>query len=123
MPPHRVGVAGDRAVAGREHQTEIAIRALNDREWAETTRRRILTDSGRLDGILAAAGLGIVGGTSLYRLAAHAHAADLFDHLGRHGILTRRFPETPSWLRFGLPGHEKDWLRLVAALAAWKSPI
>lgn len=103
--------------------TEIAIRALNDREWAETARRRIVTDSARLDGILAAAGLDIVGGTPLYRLAAHARAADLFDHLGRRGILARRFPETPSWLRFGLPGEERDWSRFAAGLAAWQSPI
>ncbi len=101
---------------------EIAICALGDRAWIARTRRRLATDAARLDGLLADAGLGIVGGTSLFRLATHAHAADLFEHLGRHGILARRFPEHPSWLRFGLPGEENDWARLVAALAAWAVP-
>ena len=35
------------------------------------------------------------------------------------GILTRRFPEQPGWLRIGLPGSEAAWDRLRAALAAF----
>jgi cobalamin biosynthetic protein CobC len=45
-------------------------------------------------------------------------ASDLYHHLGRAGILVRRFAEQPTWLRFGLPASEEAWERLRAALAA-----
>ena len=47
---------------------------------------------------------------------AHAAARRLFDHLGRAGILVRRFADTPAWLRFGLPAGEEEWQRLQAAM-------
>jgi cobalamin biosynthesis protein CobC len=47
-------------------------------------------------------------------------AGDLFDHLGRAGILVRRFPQQPDWLRVGLPANEKAWRRLRIALAPSK---
>jgi cobalamin biosynthetic protein CobC len=46
-------------------------------------------------------------------------ASELFHHLGRAGILVRRFDEQPTWLRFGLPAEEEAWRRLRAALAAF----
>jgi cobalamin biosynthetic protein CobC len=46
-------------------------------------------------------------------------ASDLFQHLGRAGILVRSFPEHPSWLRFGLPATEDGWARLEIAMAAY----
>ena len=46
-------------------------------------------------------------------------ASELYHHLGRAGILVRRFTEQPAWLRFGLPDGEDAWLRLRAALAAF----
>ena len=72
----------------------------------------------RLDVLLAEAGLEIVGGTSLFRLARTKEAAQLFQHLGENGILVRRFAEHPSWLRFGLPGGETEWERLRKAMAS-----
>jgi cobalamin biosynthesis protein CobC len=60
-----------------------------------------------------------VGGTSLFRLVRMSAADHLFCHLGRAGILVRRFAEHPEWLRFGLPGSELAWDRLRAALAAF----
>jgi cobalamin biosynthetic protein CobC len=47
-------------------------------------------------------------------------ASELFHLLGSAGILVRRFPEQPQWLRFGLPANEKAWRRLQIALAAFK---
>jgi len=69
--------------------------------------------------LLAGAKLEIVGGTSLFRLARTPAAGAWFDHLGRAGILVRRFAEAPAWLRFGLPGIEKAWQRLATALAGF----
>jgi cobalamin biosynthetic protein CobC len=91
--------------------------ALRDRMWREATRARLAREAQRLDQLLASAGLGVVGGTSLFRLVRTAAANDLFHHLGRAGILVRRFDEQPPWLRFGLPAGEEAWRRLRTALA------
>ncbi len=42
-------------------------------------------------------------------------ASRIHESLARVGILTRLF-ECPVSVRFGLPGPEKDWQRLGAAL-------
>jgi cobalamin biosynthesis protein CobC len=96
----------------------IATEALADRAWIEETRNRLAAGIARLDKILAAANLEIVGGTTLFRLV-RAHASALFHHLGRAGIFVRIFPENPSWLRFGQPATEEDWRRLELAMAAF----
>lgn len=90
--------------------------ALNDVTWAQATQVSLAHSALRLDALLAAAGLDIVGGTSLFRLVRTSAAAELFDRLGRAGILVRRFDQQPQWLRFGLPGHEEAWARLGSAL-------
>jgi cobalamin biosynthetic protein CobC len=90
--------------------------ALSDAAWAEAMRDTLARDAARLDGMLADGKLEIAGGTSLFRLARTPTADELFEHLGRAGILVRRFAEAPTWLRFGLPGIEGDWQRLAAAL-------
>jgi cobalamin biosynthetic protein CobC len=95
-------------------------KALADRAWIERTRRRLAKASRRLDGILMAANLDIVGGTTLYRLARTPAASALADHLGRAGILVRVFPEMGDWLRFGLPANELAWRRLQIAMAAFR---
>jgi cobalamin biosynthetic protein CobC len=94
----------------------VGIKALADTQWQATTRKALAEAALRLDTELAKAGLDIVGGTTLFRLTRSNNAAELFQSLGQRGILVRRFPEQPSWLRFGLPGGEDDWRRLVAAL-------
>jgi hypothetical protein len=58
------------------------------------------------DRLLVEAGLEVVGGASLYRLTRSADAGDVFNRLGRAGILVRRFAEEPTWLRRGLPAGE-----------------
>jgi cobalamin biosynthesis protein CobC len=92
--------------------------ALADEQWAQAMRERLRHAASRLDALLIAAGLEVVGGTSLFRLARAPAAADVFDRLGRAGIFVRRFAEWPNWLRFGLPGDEEAWSRLATALAA-----
>jgi cobalamin biosynthesis protein CobC len=94
----------------------VAEAALADAAWAEAMRETLARDAARLDRMLTDAGLKVIGGTSLFRLV-HAPAAEsLADHLGRAGIVVRRFAEAPTSLRVGLPGDEAAWQRLAAAL-------
>jgi cobalamin biosynthetic protein CobC len=97
----------------------IGATALADRAWMIEARNRLIAAADRLKAILSGAELEIVGGTPLFQLARTPAASDLFQHLGRAGILVRSFPEHPSWLRFGLPGTEAAWTRLQIAVAAY----
>ncbi len=98
----------------------IGAAALADATWREKTRAALAAAALRLDGLLAEAGLEIIGGTSLFRLVRTKEAARLFQHLGENGILARRFAEHPLWLRFGLPGDEGEWQRLADALNSFE---
>jgi len=90
--------------------------ALGDHEWAEVTRARLKVDAGRLDGLMERAGLKVVGGTDLFRLGESSDASVLYEKLAHAGILVRPFDYQLNWLRFGLPGTERDWARLETAL-------
>jgi cobalamin biosynthesis protein CobC len=94
----------------------VATAALADAPWIARTRTHLSEASQRLDAVLASAGLAVTGGTTLFRLVHSDRADFLFHHLGRAGILTRIFPDQPTWLRFGLPGGDDDWRRLQVAL-------
>jgi cobalamin biosynthesis protein CobC len=96
----------------------IGKKALPDSAWLALTRQRLIADTVALDEILAAAGFDFVGGTKLFRLAAHKKAQDLCERLARAGILTRRFAAKPDWLRFGIPSSQRDRARLRAALGS-----
>ena len=91
-------------------------KALADSEWKRQTLARLASDAKKLDELLIEAGLEIAGGTSLFRLTRSQDAGELFNRLGRAGILVRRFAEDPTWLRWGLPADENAWQRLSAAL-------
>jgi cobalamin biosynthetic protein CobC len=95
---------------------EIGALALSDQQWIIATRARLAQERKRLDELLVSRGLKILGGTDLFRLAEHADANGIYEKLGNSGILVRPFAEHPTWLRFGLPGPETDWLRLKNAL-------
>jgi cobalamin biosynthetic protein CobC len=107
---------GPWAVAGPA--IEIGRTALADDEWRRRTLNRLVTDAKRLDSLLTGPGFAIIGGTSLYRLTQSPDTSELFNRLGRAGILVRRFAEEPNWLRWGLPGDENSWQRLADALAS-----
>jgi cobalamin biosynthesis protein CobC len=98
----------------------VGTTALADTGWRRKTRMRLDEAMSRLDELLEGAGLAVVGGTSLFRLARADDAERVFAILGRTGILVRCFPEQKTWLRFGLPGDEGEWQRLAAGLAALK---
>ncbi len=93
--------------------------AMADDHWIKAARVRLRAATARLDGQLIRMGLGVVGGTTLFRLIEHPRAAELFEHLAQSGILVRAFPARPEWLRFGMPGNDRDFERLAAALADW----
>ena len=94
----------------------VGAQALADQAWIAATRAGLAQAANRLDGILTASGLDIVGGTTLFRLIRSQAADALFQHLGRAGVFVRRFADHPQWLRFGLPAAEPDWQRLEQAL-------
>lgn len=94
------------------------IEALNDHNWQETTMSHLTDDADRMDMLLTSAGLEIIGGTPLFRLADVSDANALYEKLGRQGILVRKFDAHPTWIRFGIPGPESDWERLESALNA-----
>ena len=102
-------VSGAAIAAGRA--------AYADAGWRLRTRARLARDAARLDGLLAEAGLEVLGGAHLFRLASTPDAQSLFDRLARAGILCRPFDQHPTWLRFGLPGPPAAWARLKATLA------
>lgn len=95
----------------------VAARALADRAWQVATRARLQADGKRLVDLLRAGGLEPAGGTALFQWCRVADPAGWQDHLGRQGILVRRF-DAPGSLRFGLPGDEPEWQRLQRALKA-----
>lgn len=102
-------VSGPALAIGRE--------ALADDAWQAEIRVRLAAMAARLDAVLQATGLPVVGGTSLFRLVETPDAGPIFERLGRTGILVRQFPTQPNRLRFGLPPDEAGLRRLAAALA------
>jgi cobalamin biosynthetic protein CobC len=94
----------------------IGTRALADSDWLEATRARLGKETARLDALLLKSVSRVIGGTRLFRLAAHDDARAIFERLIAAGILVRPFADEPTWLRFGIPGDENAWERLAAAL-------
>ena len=90
--------------------------ALADVEWRTQAAERLAADAARLDRLLEKAGLTVLGGTRLFRLA-EGEAAHWHERLGRAGILVRPFAAEPRWLRFGIPGDAESWRRLEVALS------
>lgn len=93
------------------------LQALPDDEWRARTQARLARDITRLDAIAAAQGLSLIGGTRLFRLYETPNARAMANQLGAAGIIVRQFDTHPTRLRFGLPGNEADWSRLVAAMS------
>ncbi|MDR2507760.1 MAG: threonine-phosphate decarboxylase CobD [Candidatus Accumulibacter sp.] len=92
----------------------VAREALNDPVWQANARERLADASRRLAALLAP--LGEVRRTALFCSIATSRVAELYDHLARRAILTRRFDHY-GLLRVGLPGNESDWRRLADSIA------
>ncbi len=80
-------------------------------------RDAIMMRKAALDAALAASGLDVIGGTSLFSLVEHPDAAAIHHRLCRHRILVRPFDYNPRWLRFGLAPDSAGDKRLAEALA------
>jgi cobalamin biosynthetic protein CobC len=91
------------------------LHAYADQPWMTSMRVQLLEQSKKMDALLRGAGLRIVGGTSLYRLATAPDAKQKFTHLLSRGVLARPFAYDATLLRFGLPGQD-EWNRLSAVL-------
>lgn len=107
------GLIGDWAVGA--DAIAMGRAAYADGAWAERTRRRLSRAAERLDGLLAANGLEVLGGTPLFRLVRCEDAQARAGRLGGQGVLVRTFPFDPGLIRFGLPG-DGQWRRLRQAL-------
>jgi cobalamin biosynthetic protein CobC len=105
---------GPWAVSGPARAVTAA--ALVDRAWQSAARERLAADSRRLGLLLDRHGLAGGAGTALFQWRPTPNAAAIHVRLAEQGVLTRLF-ETPSGLRFGLPGHDIEWARLAAALS------
>ncbi|MGX9964866.1 threonine-phosphate decarboxylase CobD [Roseomonas sp. F4] len=104
---------GPWAVSGPALQAGLT--ALADNGWAAAQRTWLRQAAARLDGVLAAGGLRVLGGTPLFRFVEATPGT--FDRLGRAGILVRGFAHWPDRLRIGLPADDAGLARLAAALA------
>ena len=112
---HRLRTAmGPWAISGSA--AFVGATALADTDWRDRTFAQLASKSARLDALLQSAGLRVLGGTVLFRLAESDNTAHLFDRLGQAGILVRRFEAHSTWLRFGLPADQPAWKRLEKAL-------
>lgn len=131
LPGMRLGFAlGERPLADRIREAmgpwavsgpaaAVGAVALSDDPWIRGARVRLRAATARMDGLLIRMGLKLVGGTTLFRLIEHPRASDLFEHLAQSGILVRPFKANPDWLRFGMPGNDPNFERLLSALADW----
>ena len=111
------GMMGPWAVSGPA--LVLGARALGDRDWASATRLRLAEASAALRAVLTQCGVEVVGGTSLFQLGRHPKAADLYQRLGRAGILVRAFAGRSDLLRFGLPDHAEGLERLKRVLVGY----
>jgi cobalamin biosynthetic protein CobC len=96
----------------------VAADALADAGWIAAQRARLAAMRARLDGLLAANGFEIAGGTDLFRALRVADGAALAERFARRGLLVRAFDAAPQLVRIGLPPDEAAWSRLAAACVA-----
>ena len=95
----------------------VAAGALGDRVWRKRMQRILGLRRLELDEMLVEAGFAIVGGTDLFVSARHPQAEVVDRRLRDAKILVRKFPAAPDRLRFGIPGGQRAFARLKAALA------
>lgn len=108
-------LAGPWAVAGPA--VAVGTAALADREWQAATLARLHCDAARLSALVSGTGWTVVGATSLFVTVKTVNAIAARERLARARIWSRAFPYSERWLRLGLPGEEREWARLEAALA------
>ncbi|BAU57670.1 L-threonine 3-O-phosphate decarboxylase [Halorhodospira halochloris] len=94
---------------------QLGIAALADTAWQQQQRLELGAAADRLAAALDKAGLKVAGKTSLYCWIETGSARQIQKTLAEGGIWVRAF-DNPPGLRFGLPGSEADWQRLLSNL-------
>ena len=90
--------------------------AYRDCDWQQSTRHLLATARARLDAVLNATGLRVVGGAALFRFVEVDDAGSVWRHLAERGISVRRFDWSQNRLRIGLPPDTDAEARLAQAL-------
>ncbi len=102
---------------------EIGRAALADDAWFNSIAQRLPRRGAIIEKALRQCGAEVVGSTPLFRLFAHAEAERLFAAFGREGVLLRRFPARPNWLRAGLVADVfEERFKAIAAMLAVPFP-
>jgi len=94
---------------------QVLREALADRAWQAWARTHLREQGERLARLLVTRGLPPDGGCALFQWCRCDDVSALHAALARRGVLVRLF-DTPSSLRFGLPGDEAAFERLDRAL-------
>ena len=103
-------VSGPTRIVGQACLRDIEAQA-SQRERSERARERLVA-------LLVLYGLAPLGGCALFQWLITPNAERLYEFMAQRGILLRLFAHNSS-VRFGLPGHEADWLRLEQALMTY----
>ena len=98
---------------------EVASAALIDTSWADEMRATLSKLKLDTVGILRQAGLDVLGSTDLFIYVSTDNSEALFNHLLKHKVYVRHYPERPGYLRFGLP-RRRNLQKLEKALTHWK---
>ncbi|MHB8884864.1 MAG: threonine-phosphate decarboxylase CobD [Methylovirgula sp.] len=93
--------------------------ALADDLWLKSLAEQLKRQAAIIDAAMALCGAKKIGATMLFRLFTHADAENLFQRFGREGVLLRRFPVQPTWLRVGLAAeaYEKRLLSIAERIS------
>lgn len=94
----------------------IGTQTLQDTDWASDTRKRLASDTKKLDDLLRDKGAKLVGGTTLFRLYDVDDANAWQHRLAQSHIWSRVFPYSKTFLRLGLP-HPDQFNRIKDALS------
>lgn len=98
----------------------VALQALGDTAWQQTSFERLHAAGGRMRALLAAHGIEAAG-SPLFHWWPEAQPEAFHTHMARHGIWCRLFREAGRGIRVGLPPGEAQWQRLEQALQAWSN--
>ncbi|MEO9337981.1 threonine-phosphate decarboxylase CobD [Mesorhizobium sp. SB112] len=108
---------GPWAVSGQA--LEFGIKALSDEVWQSEIRVRLALEAGRFASLFSRFGVEVSGGTSLFSFFRIEKAQNLFEFLGKNGVILRNFADRPNDFRAGLPASEAEWQRLESILQRW----
>jgi len=96
----------------------VALDALRDRSWQAAAQERLARDGERMRALLAAHGIR-AHGTPLFHWWPEPKPEAFHEHMARHAIWVRLFPQAARGIRLGLPARALHWNRIELALRTW----